>query len=491
MKGMGFNNMQAILNRLKKETNNDENIIYRKKRILFKTIYIIYNQTITSSNDISINIIKSLNNIHLPLFNNITNKISNFKYQVLNTYEDLTYYLNSGFTIIIYDKNKYLALETRKDLTRGISTPITENTPRGALDSFTENIENNIGLIKRRIKSNDLWIKNYRLGKYTDTSVSLLYIKSIAKEKLVNNVDKLLKKINIDGIIATGTIRNLIEKENKNNFPSIMSAEKPYTAIKYLLEGHVIILCDNDPFALIMPTSINDYFLSEEDDFAKSINVSLTRIVRYLTFFITLLTPGIYIALTTYNQEIIPTELLIGIAAQRENVPFSTFVEALLMMLSFEILRESDLKIPSFASSAISIVGALILGEAAVSAGIVSPIMIIIIAITSISALTFVEPEFINALRLYRFLFMLGGALFGIHGILLIFIFMIINLSSYDFLGMPYLAPFAPPIASALRDSIIKSKTINLKQRNSILTNNLIKNKSGGPYEDKNNHPLD
>ena len=476
--------MNNVINRLKKDTNNDDNIIYRKKTILFKEIYIIYNQTITSSSDISDFIIRSLNRIHIPTIKNIKNKINNFKYKELNNYNDLTYYLNSGFTIIIYSENKYIALETRKNLSRGITTPTTENTPRGALDSFTENIENNIGLIKRRIKSNDLWIKNYRMGKYTDTSVSLLYIKSITKEKLVNDVDKLLKKINIDGIIATGTIRNLIEKENKNNFQNVMTAEKPYTAIKYLLQGNVVILADNDPFALIMPTTINDYFISEEDDFAKSINVSLTRIIRYITFAITLLTPGVYIAMTTYNQEIIPTELLIGIAAQRENVPFSTFVEALLMMISFEILRESDLKIPSFASSAISIVGALILGEAAVSAGIVSPIMIIVIAITSISALTFVEPEFINAMRLYRFLFMIGGALFGIHGILLVFIFMIINLSSYDFLGMPYLTPFAPPITANLKDSIIKTPTINLNKRNHMLTDNITKNKSGGPYED-------
>ena len=468
--------MNNVINRLKKDTNNDDNIIYRKKIIFFKEIYIIYNQTITSSSDISDFIIRSLNKIHIPTIKNIENKINNFKYKEINNYNDLTYYLNSGFTIIIYSENKFIALETRKDLSRGITTPTTENTPRGALDSFTENIENNIGLIKRRIKSNDLWIKNYCMGKYTDTSVSLLYIKSIAKEKLVNDVDKLLKKINIDGIIATGTIRNLIEKENKNNFPNVMTAEKPYTAIKYLLQGNVVILADNDPFALIMPTTINDYFISEEDDFAKSINVSLTRIIRYITFAITLLTPGVYIAMTTYNQEIIPTEL--------ENVPFSTFVEALLMMISFEILRESDLKIPSFASSAISIVGALILGEAAVSAGIVSPIMIIVIAITSISALTFVEPEFINAMRLYRFLFMIGGALFGIHGILLIFIFMIINLSSYDFLGMPYLTPFAPPITANLKDSIIKTPTININKRNHMLTDNITKNKSGGPYED-------
>ena len=476
--------MYDIINKLKKETNNNDNIIYRNKKILFKNIIIIYNETITSSDSISNFIIRSLNKIHIPIYQNIINNITNFKYKELSTYNDLVYYLNSGFTIIIYNKNKYIALETRKNLSRSITTPTTENTSRGALDSFTENIENNIGLIKRRIKSNKLWIKNYRLGKYTDTSVSLLYIKSIAKDKLVNDVDILLKKINIDGIIATGTIRNLIEKENKNNFPNTMSTEKPYTAVKYLLQGNVIILADNDPFALILPTNINDYFLSEEDDFNKSINISLTRIIRYLTFFITLLTPGVYIAITTYNQEIIPTELLISIAAGRENVPFSTFIEALLMMISFEILRESDLKIPSFASSAISIVGALILGEAAVSAGIVSPIMIIVIAITSISALIFTEPEFINALRVYRFLYMIGGSLFGIHGILLIFIFMIINLSSYDFLGYPYLSPFAPPILSNLKDSIIKIPSINLKKRNHLLSNNITRNKSGGPYEE-------
>ena len=262
--------MDNIIDKLKKDTNNGDFIIYRKKRLLFKDIYIIYNETLTSSDSISNFIIRSLNNIFIPNYNNIINNIANFKYKELNTYKDLTYYLNSGFTIIIYNKNKYIALETRKDLARSISTPITENTSRGALDSFTENIETNIGLIKRRIKSNDLWIKKYRLGKYTDTSIALLYIKSITKDKLVSNVDILLKKINIDGIIASGTIRNLIEKENKNNFPNTMSAEKPYTAVKYLLEGNVVILTDNDPFALILPTNINDYFLSEEDDFNKS-----------------------------------------------------------------------------------------------------------------------------------------------------------------------------------------------------------------------------
>ena len=380
-------------------------------------------------------------------------------------------------------RNKYLALETKKDLSRSISTPTTENTPRGALDSFTENIETNIGLIKRRIKSNDLWIKKYKLGKYTMTDVSLIYINSIIKPEIIDKINKLINKINIDGMIASGTMRNLIEKENKNPFPSAISTEKPYVVTKYLLQGYAVILVDNDPFAIILPTTLNDNFISEEDDYNKSVNVSTIRIIRYLTFFITLTTPGVYLALTTYNQEIIPIELLISIAAQRENVPFPAFVEAIFMIVSFEILRESDLKIPSFASSAISIVGALILGEAAVNAGIVSPIMIIVIAITAISSLIFVEPEFINGLRIYRIAFMFGASILGTYGILLIFIFMLINLATSDYLGISYLTPFAPPNKERLKDSIVKAPTIKLTKRNPFLSNNITKNTTEENYE--------
>lgn len=475
--------MNEIINRIKKETNNQNNIIYRKKKILYKNIYIIFNETLSSSDKISDFVIRSLNRIHFPTYKNIINRISNFKYKEITTYEEVVYYLNSGFTILLVSNNKYIALETKKDLSRGVSTPVTENTSRGALDAFTENIENNIGLLKRRIKSNDLWIKNYKLGKYTETSTCLIYIKSIASEELVNKVDKLIKNIDIDGIIASGTIRNLIEKENQNFFPNIISAEKPYTAVRYLLQGNVIIMIDNDPFVLILPSTLNDYFTSEEDDYNKSINVSLTRIIRYLTFAITLLTPGIYIAITTYNQEILPTQLLISIAAQRENVPFSALVEAILMTISFEILRESDLKLPSFANSALSIVGALILGEAAVSAGIVSPIMIIIIAITAISSLIFIEPQFTTGLRIYRFCFMISGAIFGIHGILLMFILILTKLASYDYLGIPYLTPFAPTITADLKDSIVKFPAIKLRKRNRLLTDNINKNITEEDYE--------
>lgn len=470
--------MNKIIKLLKKDTNNLENIIYRKKYIGLTKIFIIYNETLVSSDKVSDFIIRSLDNI-TPFFvyHKIINNIDNFKYKVLRNYNEIDFYLNSGFTILLIGKH-YIALETKKDITRSITSPNTENVIRGPSDAFTENIEINIGLIKRRIKNNNLWIKNYNIGLYTKTNISLIYINTIVKEELINMIDDRLNKINIDGILSSGIIKNLIEKENKSIFPIIMSTERPYMTCKYLLNGNAVILVDNDPFALILPISLNDFFFSEEDEYSGSINTSFSRIIRYICFIISLVTPALYIAMTTYNQEIIPTPLLLSIAGQRENVPFSAFIEAILMIFSFDILRESDLKMPNFANSSLSIVGALILGDAAVSAGIVSPIMIIVVAITSISSLAFSEPELINSLRWYRLIFMLGASFFGIYGIVLVGLYFLITIISTKSFTLPYLSPFAPINLSQLKDSIISYPIKKRKKRNNYLSNNIVKNKT-------------
>ena len=197
-----------------------------------------------------------------------------------------------------------------------------------------------------------------------------------------------------------------------------------------------------------------------------------------MAFFISLILPAFYIALITYNQEMIPTELLVSFSAQREGVPFPALVEATMMLISFEILRESDLRVPGFTGSSLSIVGALILGDAAVSAGIVSPIMIIVVALTSISALPFSEPEIINGLRWYRFLFMIGASLLGIVGVVIIFIFFVIELTSLNSFGKPYLMPYAPTYLQGLKNSVIKFPTIKLTKRLSYLSNNIIKQRN-------------
>lgn len=476
-------NIEEIVNRLKKDTNNAEDITYRKKEVCKKDIYIIYNESLTGSDKISDFIVRSLDKINRlnknkDLLKIITNDIDNFKYKEITTYEDLTYYLNYGFTIIlIEDSPKALVLETKRDLARSISTPQTEVSLRASMDAFVEDMQTNLGLIRRRIKDNNLWIKSNEIGKYTKTKVNILYINTICKEEYVNKVEEKLKAIDIDGIISCGTIKNLIEKENKSVFPTMISTERPDRVSRALLQGKIVIMTDSCPFALILPVCLNDLFLSVEDAYSKSINISMTRMIRYIAFFITLLTPALYIAVTTYNQEMLPTQLLISFASQRSTVPFPAFVEAIIMMAAFEILRECDLRLPTFTTSALSIVGALILGEAAVNAGIVSPIMIIVIAITAVSALLFTEPEIINGVRWYRLVFMLGANFLGIFGVMITFIYFITKLASLESFGLPFLYPVAPTSITGLKNSIIKFPTKDLKKREELLSDNITKYK--------------
>lgn len=469
-----------IINKLKEETNNSSYIVYREKYINNIKIDIIYNEVLTDQDKMSNFIYRSLDHIEKIyqekelLYDVIKNNISNIKIKEINNYQDICKYLNNGFVILLIEDDYSLALEVKKNLTRSIEKPMTETTIRGAMDSFTENIETNIGLIKRRLKTNKLWNEDMELGKYTKNKISILTIKGLTDSKIKDNIINKLNSLEIDGVTDAGTLKHLIENETKTIFPTSITTERPDKVVSSLLRGKTVIIIDNCPFVLIMPIDINDFFLSQDDKDSNYINNSLTRILRYLAFFITILTPGIYIALTTFNQEMIPLELLTSFASQRSTVPFPAFFEALLMFVSFEILRESDYRIPNVSNSALSIVGALILGEAAVNAGIVSPIMIIIVAITAISALVIVEPELSNAIKWYRILFMLGGTTIGIFGIFIVFIIFTTNLCSINSYGKSFTMPFTP-IDSDIKNSIIKFPLLKRNKRNKYLTNNIIR----------------
>lgn len=469
-----------IINKLKEETNNSSYIVYREKYINNIKIDIIYNEVLTDQDKMSNFIYRSLDHIEKIyqekelLYDVIKNNISNIKIKEINNYQDICKYLNNGFVILLIEDDYSLALEVKKNLTRSIEKPMTETTIRGAMDSFTENIETNIGLIKRRLKTNKLWNEDMELGKYTKNKISILTIKGLTDSKIKDNIINKLNSLEIDGVTDAGTLKHLIENETKTIFPTSITTERPDKVVSSLLRGKTVIIIDNCPFVLIMPVDINDFFLSQDDKDSNYINNSLTRILRYLAFSITVLTPGIYIALTTFNQEMIPLELLTSFASQRSTVPFPAFFEALLMFISFEILRESDYRIPNVSNSALSIVGALILGEAAVNAGIVSPIMIIIVAITAISALVIVEPELSNAIKWYRILFMLGGTTIGIFGIFIVFIIFTTNLCSVNSYGKSFTMPFTP-INSDIKNSIIKFPLLKRNKRNKYLTNNIIR----------------
>jgi hypothetical protein len=353
-------------------------------------------------------------------------------------------YLNNAFAVIIKDDKYILASEVRADLARSIDSPETQPAINGPKDAFTENIQLNLGLIKRRIKTKKLKIKNKTIGKYTNTLVQTLYIEDNIDKNTLKVIENKINEIKLLDVIDSSNISNSLQENMKNNFPTIMPSERPDEVVNALVEGKVVIIVDNSPFALILPSYFTDFINPVIDRYSKALPTNFVKIIRYICLVITLVEPAFYIATLNYNQETIPTSLLINFMIQREGVPFPSVAEALIMLIIYEILRESDIRFPSKYGTAISILGALILGEAAVNAGIVSPIMIITIAMCFISSLIFTNPDFSNALRLYRFLFLFGASLLGLYGILLVFLFMLINLCSTYSINKPYTIPIAP-----------------------------------------------
>ncbi len=398
------------------------------------TYTIIYFESICSSDKINEFINKSIiykNKITAPHMLKITIK-------------ETEKYLNNAFALIIKNNTDIYAAEVKADLYRSIDSPETEPSINGPKDALTENIQLNLGLIKRRIKTKNLKIINKTIGKYTNTLVQTLYIENNQNKNEIDYILKKLDNIKLLDVLDSSNISNSLQKEMKSIFPTIITSERPDVISSAIIEGKIVILVDNSPFALIMPAYFTDFINPLIDKYSKEGPTNFIKIIRYICLIITLVEPAFYIATINYNQETIPTSLLINFMTQREGVPFPSVVEAILMLIIYEILRESDIRFPSKYGTAISILGALILGDAAVKAGIVSPIMIITIAICFISSLVFTNPEFSNALRLYRFLFLFGATILGLYGIILVLFYLLINLCSTYSINKPYTIPIAP-----------------------------------------------
>ena len=351
---------------------------------------------------------------------------------------------------------------------RGINPINSEQALEGPKDSFNEVLETNIELIKKRIKK-DLQQKEFILGKYTNTKIDILYIKSIVKEELVQDIENRIKTINIDGIIDSSYLKQYLT-EQESLFPTILSTERPDKASMSLLEGKIIILVDNTPYVLILPSFFQDLFHTTDDYYQKSFNTTFIRIIRLFAFLIAILLPGFYISVTTRNYNLIPLPLLLTLKAGRTLVPFPAYIEAILMILSFEILKESDIRKVNNSSSSISILGGLILGDAAVAAGIVSPIMIIVIAISSISGLIFQSIELGNAIRTYKIIILLLSTLLGILGVILGILLLINDLNKIKSFGYSYL--------NIEKDDFIIKRNKKVKKRNPYLSNNIIRGRN-------------
>ncbi len=452
-----------MFNKLIKMCGESFDIVSREITIGQKKVSYIYSETLSSSDSVTDFLLKPISNILLLNNGNessnfeelIKNSITGASCKKVNNLDNAVKEIFNGHTVLVIDDSYMLAIETKATLDRGITEAEVENSIAGPKDAFGENLNKNVGLIRKRIRNHNLIVKILFLGNESNTKIAISYMDNIADKSLVNKVLERAKKIKNDIIIDGGYVTE--EFSRVSFLPEVNQTERPDLASFALLEGKVCLLVDNSPTVLIIPTFFIDFFHTADDYYQKNINTTFIRILRFIAFFIAIFLPGYYISITTYNPTSIPTALLMKLISQHTSVPFPAFFEILIMIIAFEILRESDIRIPNKVGSSTSILGGLILGDAAVSAGIISPIMIIVVAISSISSLIFPYNSMINLIRYYRYFILVLAILFGLYGIFIGFALLIINISSITSFGYPYTYPFVPFIKNDIKDSLIKA----------------------------------
>lgn len=372
----------------------------------------------------------------------------------------------SGDTLMLMDgEEKAFVIASRSWPARGVGEPSGESVIRGAREGFTETIRFNSALIRRWIRDTRFRIKPKPLGVRSKSDVLIMYIDDIVNKDVLKQCEDRVSNIKIDAVLDSGYIEQLIEDNKFSPFPQIQSTERPDVVAAALYEGRVAILVDNSPFALIVPATLPTFFQSPDDYYQRWIYSTLIRVIRFIAIVFSLLLPALYIAVTSYNTSIIPTKLAYSIAASREGVPFPSFVETLIMEFALALLMEAIIRLPKPIGSTIGIVGGLVVGQAAVSAGIVSPILLIIVGLTTITS--FITPSYAItfAFRILRFILIIFSAFGGLFGIMIGTIIILIHLARLKTFGISYLAPVANTEFNDFKDLFIKAPIDMLKKR--------------------------
>ncbi|EOD01686.1 spore germination protein [Caldisalinibacter kiritimatiensis] len=471
------------IKQIKEELKDCDDIIYRDFKVGRNQKYkltLIYVDGLIDKDLISENVLKALMQEAREVEPNPTGfrrdfynlvKKGNISATEIKEVDNLTEAIDNiliGETILVLDKySKIIVIGSRGWPTRSVQETQTETVIRGPRDGFTETAKVNTSLIRRRIRDTKLKLKYIKLGKRSKTDIAIMYIEDIVDKSLLKEVKKRLEDIEIDAILESSYIEQLIEDNNYSPFPQVENTERPDAVAASLYEGRIAIVIDNTPFVLLVPATMTTFLQSSEDYYDRWLITSLVRLVRYLASFVALLSPAIYIALTSYHPGMIPTQLALYVAATRTTVPFPAFIEAFIMEMTIEFLREAGTRLSGPIGTTIGIVGGLVIGQAAVEAGIVSPLMVIIVALTTIASFMLPSYGFAASFRILRFSFMVFAAALGLYGIMLGLILLgthLVNLKSF---GIPYLSPFVTlgKMGGDLKDTLIRTPINKMKKR--------------------------
>lgn len=362
-----------------------------------------------------------------------------------------------GCTVIFIDGEAFAYLaDISAFKQRAINEPSNEASIRGPREGFTEDLKTNLSMIRRKISHSKLKFETHQAGELTNTSFVVAYVEDVVKPELLEEVRARLQSFQTDQLLDSGYIEEFIEDKTLSLFPQIQNTERPDTVSASLLAGRVAIIVDGSPNALLLPMTFWAGFQAAEDHYERFLYVSSVRLLRFLLAIMSCLLPSIYVALTTFHPQMIPLALMLSISASREGIPFPSVIETLLMELMFEGLREAGLRLPKAIGSAVSIVGALVIGEAAVQAGFISAPIVMIVAGTGIASFAFPSYSLALPFRILRFPLLISGGVLGLYGIAIGIIFILIHLVTLKSFGVPYLTPLAPIGSNFWKDTLIR-----------------------------------
>lgn len=347
-------------------------------------------------------------------------------------------------------------IDTRYVEKRAISQPETEQIIIGPREGFIERLGTNIGLLRYRLPTADFCIKTLKVGRLTKSKVAICYLKGISNQALIDEVEKRLEKIDIDAVLDIGYLEQYIEDNHYTPFTQTLLTERPDSAVGNLIEGRVAILVDGSPFAMLVPAVFNQFYQATEDYSTRFVMGSFQRFIRMFALVFSLIVPGLYVSFISFNPELLPTDFAVAVAGGRSGVPYPAVVEVLILEVAMEILREATVRLPKQIGNALSIVGVLIVGDAAVQAGLSSPITVVVIAVTTIASFATPVYSAAFALRLLRFPLAILAGLFGLYGLMVGLIMILNHMLSLKSFGVPYLSPTSPWNAQGMKDSVVR-----------------------------------
>ena len=466
--------LENNIHNIQESLGNSNELIVKEIKSGNKNCAILYLLGLSDTENLSKSVISPLikNKQKITSLQMLTNQVLTIS--DTNTEKDdkniISFILKGKGILLVDGFNECIVLAIDKFKERSIEEPPTSTVVKGPRSGFVENLKTNLSAIRKILATPKLRTISLQVGKHTETAISIVYIDGIADKNIVDIVKKKIESINIDGIIDSFYISQYLEKYPNSMFKQVGNSEKPDIVVAKLLEGRIAIIVDGSPIVLTIPFIYVEDLQSGDDYYSNHARASFVRWIRILSIFITILTPAIYIAIVMHHYKAIPLKFLITIVNTTKGLPLTPFAEILFVLILFEILYEASLRMPKYLGLALSIVGALILGDTAVKAGLISPPAVMIVAISGLTI--YCIPDQAPQLYILRMLFTFAGAMLGFFGITALMIFVLTYLCDFDSYGSAYLSPLAPFVENDMKDSLYKTDIVNIKTRPKSIKNN-------------------